>query len=37
MRLRDYTPRGYNARNILILIVPMIIFVVSMTCSNYTR
>ena len=24
MRLRDYTPRGYNARNILILIVPMI-------------
>ena len=31
MRLRDYTPRGYNARNILILIVPMIIFVVSMT------
>lgn len=31
MRLRDYTPRGYNARNILILIVPMIVFVVSMT------
>ncbi len=31
MRLRDYTPRGYNARHILILIVPMIIFVVSMT------
>ncbi len=31
MRLRDYTPRGYNARHILILIVPMIIFVVSMS------
>lgn len=31
MRLRDYTPRGYNARHILILIVPMIVFVVSMT------
>jgi len=31
MRLRDYTPRGYQARHILILIVPMIIFVVSMT------
>jgi two-component system osmolarity sensor histidine kinase EnvZ len=31
MRLRDYTPRGYNARNILILIVPMIVFVISMT------
>ncbi len=31
MRLRDYTPRGYNARHILILIVPMMIFVVSMT------
>ena len=31
MRLRDYTPRGYTARNIHILIVPMIIFVVSMT------
>jgi two-component system osmolarity sensor histidine kinase EnvZ len=31
MRLRDYTPQGYNARHILILIVPMIIFVVSMT------
>src|SRR5690349_3361813 len=31
MRLRDYTPRGYNARNILILIVPMLIFVVAMT------
>lgn len=31
MRLRDYTPRGYNARHILILIVPMIIFVISMT------
>src|SRR6185295_940576 len=31
MRLRDYTPRGYNARHILILIVPMIVFVVAMT------
>ncbi len=31
MRLRDYTPRGYNARHILILIVPMLIFVVAMT------
>jgi len=31
MRLRDYTPRGYNARHILILIVPMIVFVVGMT------
>lgn len=31
MRLRDYTPQGYNARHILILIVPMIVFVVSMT------
>lgn len=31
MRLRDYTPRGYNARNILILIVPMTIFVLAMT------
>jgi two-component system, OmpR family, osmolarity sensor histidine kinase EnvZ len=31
MRLRDYTPRGYNARHILILIVPMIVFVLSMT------
>jgi two-component system osmolarity sensor histidine kinase EnvZ len=31
MRLRDYTPRGYNARNILILIVPMMLFVVAMT------
>ena len=31
MRLRDYTPRGYNARHILILIVPMIVFVISMT------
>ncbi len=31
MRLRDYTPQSYNARNILILIVPMIIFVLSMT------
>jgi two-component system osmolarity sensor histidine kinase EnvZ len=30
-RLRDYTPRGYNARHILILIVPMIIFVIAMT------
>lgn len=31
MRLRDYTPRGYNARHILILIVPMLVFVVAMT------
>jgi two-component system, OmpR family, osmolarity sensor histidine kinase EnvZ len=31
MRLRDYTPRGYNARHILILIVPMMIFVIAMT------
>jgi two-component system osmolarity sensor histidine kinase EnvZ len=31
MRLRDYTPQGYNARHILILILPMIVFVVSMT------
>jgi two-component system osmolarity sensor histidine kinase EnvZ len=31
MRWRDYTPRGYNARHILILIVPMMIFVISMT------
>ncbi len=31
MRLRDYTPRGYNARHILILIVPMIVFVIAMT------
>jgi len=31
MRLRDYTPRGYNARHILILIVPMMVFVISMT------
>ena len=31
MRLRDFTPRGYQARHILILIVPMLIFVVSMT------
>jgi len=31
MRIRDYTPRGYNARHILILIVPMIIFVIAMT------
>ncbi len=31
MRLRDYTPRGYNARHILILIVPMMIFVTAMT------
>ena len=36
MRLRDYTPRGYNARHILILIVPMIIFVVSMTLYFFT-
>ena len=31
MRLRDYTPRGYQARHILILIVPMIVFVIAMT------
>ena len=31
MRLRDYTPRGYNARHILILILPMIVFVIAMT------
>jgi two-component system osmolarity sensor histidine kinase EnvZ len=31
MRLRDYTPRGYNARHILILIVPMMVFVTAMT------
>jgi two-component system osmolarity sensor histidine kinase EnvZ len=31
VRLRDYTPRGYNARHILILIVPMMIFVTAMT------
>jgi two-component system, OmpR family, osmolarity sensor histidine kinase EnvZ len=31
MRLRDYTPRGYNARHILILIVPMMVFVIAMT------
>ena len=31
MRLRDYTPRGFNARNLLILIAPMIVFVVAMT------
>ena len=31
MRLRDYTPRGYNARHIPILIVPMMVFVISMT------
>jgi two-component system osmolarity sensor histidine kinase EnvZ len=31
MRLRDYTPRGYNARHILILILPMMVFVISMT------
>lgn len=31
VRLRDYTPRGYNARHILILIVPMMIFVIAMT------
>ncbi len=40
MRLRDYTPRGYKSRHILILIVPMIIFVVTMTLyffSNHVR
>jgi two-component system, OmpR family, osmolarity sensor histidine kinase EnvZ len=31
MRLRDYTPRGYNARNILILVVPMLLFMLAMT------
>src|ERR1700741_2991320 len=31
MRIRDYTPRGYHARHILILIVPMMIFVIAMT------
>ncbi len=31
VRLRDYTPRGYNARHILILIVPMMVFVIAMT------
>ncbi len=31
VRLRDYTPRGYNARHILILIVPMLVFVIAMT------
>ena len=31
MRLRDYTPRGYQARHILILILPMMIFVIAMT------
>ena len=36
MRLRDYTPRGYNARHILILIVPMMIFVISMTLFFFT-
>ncbi|HOZ27307.1 MAG TPA: hypothetical protein PK080_08095, partial [Hyphomonadaceae bacterium] len=36
MRLRDYTPRGYNARLVLILIVPMMIFVVSMTLYFFT-
>jgi two-component system osmolarity sensor histidine kinase EnvZ len=36
MRLRDYTPRGYNARHILILVVPMMIFVVSMTLYFFT-
>lgn len=36
MRLRDYTPRGYNARHILILIVPMLIFVASMTLYFFT-
>ncbi|MDP3492699.1 MAG: ATP-binding protein [Hyphomonadaceae bacterium] len=36
MRLRDYTPQGYNARHIMILIVPMMIFVVSMTLYFFT-
>ncbi len=31
MRLRDLMPQGYNARHILILIVPMISFLVAMT------
>jgi two-component system osmolarity sensor histidine kinase EnvZ len=31
MQLRDYTPRGYQARHILILILPMMIFVIAMT------
>lgn len=31
MRLRDYTPRGYNARHILILIVPMLLFLLAIT------
>jgi len=31
VRLRDYTPRGYNARHIVILIVPMLVFVIAMT------
>lgn len=30
-RLRDFTPRGYNARQIMMLIVPMIVFVIAMT------
>ncbi len=31
MRLRDYTPRGYNARTVLILVVPMLLFLLAMT------
>lgn len=31
VRLRDITPNGYNARHIVILIVPMLIFVIAMT------
>lgn len=31
VRLRDFTPNGYNARHIVILIVPMLIFVIAMT------
>jgi two-component system osmolarity sensor histidine kinase EnvZ len=31
VRLRDYTPRGYNARHIVILILPMLVFVIAMT------
>lgn len=37
MRLRDYTPRGYNARHILILIVPMIVFVIAMTLFFFSN
>ena len=31
VRLRDFTPNGYNARHIVILIVPMLVFVIAMT------